>query len=314
MQMSQYLSFWGAIAGILGLFISALALFRDIFNFQLEWAASSNSLKRLAANRRFQVIIAIILISFAFWSLYNKIQSVETRIAKQEERITSAYITQTAQIANPATVDLEKTVQAAVVATQTALNENTQASRPTSKPPPTIDMPSTSEPTGTAILAELITPTNTTSLSPTSTDTSTPMQSAVSTSSPVPPTSTSKPILPTPTFTSQTVDVSPECVAPEGLIHLIDHTDPYWSAGIWASKNMLDFIKDRGEIDTNSIYFGEFKIWINPCPEYLELHGYTPGVSFWQDGQRYKIPLGGEEATTVTLPRNTGIWKLGIPY
>lgn len=106
------------------------------------------------------------------------------------------------------------------------------------------------------------------------------------------------------------------CVPPGGLIALRESTKPPWSAGIYGSQNMLDFIVSIGEVDTNDSDFGEFQIWLDPCA--VASHGYINGGRFWphQPGVSStgsRIPLGGERATTVTLPANTGIWGLGPP-
>jgi hypothetical protein len=98
--MNERLVFFGAIAGILGLFVAILALLRDVFDFQLEWADSRNLLKRLAANRLVQIIVVVALFGFAFWSLYSRMQGLESIVARQDAEITSAYVTQTAQAAS----------------------------------------------------------------------------------------------------------------------------------------------------------------------------------------------------------------------
>jgi hypothetical protein len=146
--MNQDIQLWGAIAGILGFFIAVLAFLRDIFNIQVEPRASGNFLKRLVTNRRFQLIVAAILIGFSFWSLYDRVQSLEVITARQEAEITSAYITQTAQAGEFAilnskppseTPNLAATVQAAVAATQAAQPTNS----PILTPIPTLEPSST---------------------------------------------------------------------------------------------------------------------------------------------------------------------------
>jgi len=170
--MNPELQFWGSIAGILGLIVAILALLRDVFDFQLEWASSSNFLKRLAVNRRFQLVVAVALIGFAFWSLYNKNQGLEATIAEQEKNMASAYATQTVQVSQfaneptntpeireiPVTVVVDREVTVIVekqvtvlpptytpFPTYTPLPTNTPFVTPTN-PPPTIAPTNTPSP------------------------------------------------------------------------------------------------------------------------------------------------------------------------
>lgn len=98
------IEFLGAIAGILGLLIAVLALFRDTFNYQLDWEHSKNRFKRLFANRWLQLITAIILISVFLWSQNNKIKTLQVQLTSQE----SAYATQEAEL----TAAIESTQEA----------------------------------------------------------------------------------------------------------------------------------------------------------------------------------------------------------
>jgi hypothetical protein len=128
---------------------------------------------------------------------------------------------------------------------------------------------------------------------------------------------TSTPIVPVQPPTAKTTVQPTECPPPAGLIALWKNIEPPWSKGIWGSPNMPNFMVALGEVDTNDPDFGEFQIWIDPCS--IEWHGYKEGGRFWphQPGinpTASPIPLGGEKATSVTLPANTGIWGLGPSY
>jgi len=114
---------------------------------------------------------------------------------------------------------------------------------------------------------------------------------------------------------------SAECTPPDGLIPLWKDLEPPWSYGIWGSPNMKDFIVGLGKIDTNDPSFAQFQIWLDPCTaDTIPGHGYVNGGRFWPltrgtpAENSPKIPLGGDKATTVVLPANTGIWGLGPPY
>lgn len=74
--MSEWLQFWGSVAGILGLAVALLSLLRDTFNFQLKWSTSSNYVKRFIVSRRFQFGLIAILLGFSFWSLFSRIQNL----------------------------------------------------------------------------------------------------------------------------------------------------------------------------------------------------------------------------------------------
>jgi hypothetical protein len=150
--MDYNLQYWGAIAGILGFFIAALALLRDIFNFQLNWSTSRNFLKRLVANRWFQLIVASALVGFAYWSLYDRTQNLENLVSEQNEQIKAIYATQTKQsveFANqptntpviqkvPVTVETEKEVTVVVEKEVTVIvNQEVTVMAPTHTPQPT---------------------------------------------------------------------------------------------------------------------------------------------------------------------------------
>jgi hypothetical protein len=102
------------------------------------------------------------------------------------------------------------------------------------------------------------------------------------------------------------------------LKYLSNFTNPMWSAGVWVSENMLNFIppdKQAGIIDTNDPDFGDFQIWISQC--YVQLHGYSDGIRFWplQKGvQSTGTPITLGQLTTISLPQKTGFWGLGDQF
>ena len=122
--MNRDIEFWGAIAGILGCIVAILAFVRDLFNPQVKWEDSKNFFKRLIVNRWFLIVTAVGLLGFFFWSLYDRIQSLESILTDREAEITSAYATQTMQLAEfankpastpeirevPVTVEVEREV------------------------------------------------------------------------------------------------------------------------------------------------------------------------------------------------------------
>lgn len=112
-----------------------------------------------------------------------------------------------------------------------------------------------------------------------------------------------------------TVETSPECTPPNGLIPLWYDVPVIWSKGIWGSSNMPNFMSALGEVDSNDSDFGQFQIWIDPCS--FNWHGYIDGARFWPHtpniGKSFPVPIGGAIATTINIPKNTGIWGLGNP-
>jgi len=85
--MNDSESSWSFILGISAIILGVLSLVRDIFNLQLTWASSQNSLKRLIADRRFQLLIFVILAFSSIWAIYNRINSLEEIVTKQEIEI-----------------------------------------------------------------------------------------------------------------------------------------------------------------------------------------------------------------------------------
>jgi hypothetical protein len=105
------------IIGILGGFSGIFSLLRDFFDW--KWSTSSNFLKRTFVNRWFLLIVAGFLFSTAFWLLYSKIQDLEVKVTGQEEKIASAYATQTAQAVEFANTPSIKEVPVTVILTAT---------------------------------------------------------------------------------------------------------------------------------------------------------------------------------------------------
>lgn len=127
----------------------------------------------------------------------------------------------------------------------------------------------------------------------------------------------SNPVAPTTTLSPTVQPRICTSVPPDSLIPLWENTEPPWSKGLWGSPNLLNFVVGVGIIDTNDPEFSEFQLWIDPCfAGTIPGHGYTDGGRFWpkQPGVNVNAPpivLGGETATLIAIPANTGQWDLG---
>lgn len=117
-----------------------------------------------------------------------------------------------------------------------------------------------------------------------------------------------------PTTVPQT-NVRSECIPPEGLVELWDHTQYQWSIGTWGTPNIANFTAGLGTIDTSDPDFSEFRLWISPCN--TETHGYISGAQFWPKSPVNEMPYKpvtlGQIYNVDYIPVSTGLWSLGNP-
>lgn len=118
-----------------------------------------------------------------------------------------------------------------------------------------------------------------------------------------------------PSSTVPQTTVQSECMPPEGLVELWDHTQYQWSVGTWGTPNIANFTVGLGTVDTNDPDFSEFRLWISPCD--TKTHGYISGAQFWPKSPVNEMPYKpvtlGQIYIVDYIPVSTGLWSLGNP-